>query len=364
MLGTLSAVRLSLAERRAAAAALRSRRDAIAGVANMALTARHPAWRQPAAANDAPNDTAVANALDAARHIDFLAGALEVGETKAFVDYVAWLSTMLAAWGVVRNVAADSLALIRPGTLMSVEGAARTALDHLLQAGVARARAAQDPVATSAPGSDPAFLRAILAGDRSSALREARAALRASTLSTGVYIDLFQKGLTEVGARWQDNRITVAQEHLATATAQFVLAQLQASVDHWSPRRGVALITGVEGERHQVGANLVADALEADGWEVRFLGSDMPHAGIVEAAHALSADLIGVSATMLYSVNATARLIEDLRGARRLQTPRILVGGGAFRAAPKLWREVGADDYAADVRQVGAAARGEKHLYH
>lgn len=185
--------------------------------------------------------------------------------------------------------------------------------------------------------------------------------MRAASHPTDVYVDLFQQTLVEIGARWERNEISVAQEHLATTTVQFVLAQLYGAIDRSSPSRGSALVTGVEGELHQVGANLVADVLEADGWRVRFLGTNMPHEGIVEAALEMDAELVAVSTTMLFNLDAAGRLVDALRNSKRERTPRILVGGSAFRAAPKLWREVGADDFAVDLREVCAAARGEHH---
>jgi hypothetical protein len=44
-----------------------------------------------------------------------------------------------------------------------------------------------------------------------------------------------------------------------------------------------AIVTGVAGELHQIGANMVADVLENAGWNVEFLGTDAPHTGIVDA---------------------------------------------------------------------------------
>ena len=358
--GTAEFVLLPLRERRAGAARLRSQRLPIATGASDAFFFAHPEWleRFP--------DTMLAKGLeDAGHHVDFLAGALETGEPAAFVGYVGWLVDVLAARGIDAAAVAESIGLVGREALAVVNGDTREALSRIVDAGIARAIAA--PISpevciageSSLDAAADTFLHALLLGERRAALGIAREALRTAKHPTDVYVDVFQRALEEIGRRWQMNRITVAQEHMATAIVQFVLAQLYSSLERSGANRGTALVTGVEGELHQVGANLVADALEMDGWNVRFLGTNMPHDGILEAADEMKAQLVAVSAMMLFNVEPVGRLVESVRGLHRVgASPRILVGGGAFRGLPTLWQDVGADASAFDVRGACAAARG------
>jgi signal transduction histidine kinase len=142
---------------------------------------------------------------------------------------------------------------------------------------------------------------------------------------------------------------------MATATAQSALAQMYPRIERPDAVRGRAVITGVQGEMHQMGVNIVADALEADGWDVRFLGTNMPHDGILRVIAEHRAGVLGISATMLFSVPQVRRLVRD-RAAP--PAPRIVLGGSAFRAAPDLWGELGAVGFAGDVRESVAHVRG------
>ena len=92
-----------------------------------------------------------------------------------------------------------------------------------------------------------------------------------------VYLGVFQESLYQVGRLWESNVITVAEEHMATAITQFVLGQTYSQLPAPGDRRGNVVLTGVAGELHQVGANMVADVLESQGFDVRFLGTNMPH---------------------------------------------------------------------------------------
>lgn len=352
---------LPLRDRRAGARQLRAQKNRIATQANNSFLARHPDWVERY------GDLARLRGVeDAAFHVEFLAGALETGEDAAFTDYVRWLLDVLGSRGIRRESVAESLELTGREAVAVLDGEVRTSLERVLAAGIACVgptavarhvdESADAPPLTTAAR---AFLHALLQGERQGALGIAREALRTAARPTDVYVDLFQDSLREVGRRWQLNRITVAQEHMATTIVQFVLAQLYSSLDRSAPMRGNALVTGVEGELHQVGANLVADALELDGWRVHFLGTNMPHDGIIAAVAEMKADVVGVSATMIFNVDPVARLIEGIRAMKPAVAPRILVGGGAFRNAPHLWKEVGADGSALDVRGACAVARGE-----
>ena len=327
--GTLA---LPLRERRAGAALVRRQKSRIAVSATERFLERHPDW-----VSRLGDAAGVRGREDAAYHVDFLAGALETGEPAAFVGYVAWLLEVLGARGIGPDAVAESLALVGEEASRSVEGAVRQLLQEILDAGIARTMSAPELDAGSGSGevfplasAATTFLHALLLGERQAALGIAREALRVAPQATDVYVEVFQRSLEEIGRRWQLNRITVAQEHMATAIVQFVLAQLYSSLVRSGPSRGVALVTGVEGELHQVGANLVADALEMDGWRVRFLGTNVPHDGIVEAVREMKTGMIAISATMLFNVDPVARLVESVREIKGSAVPRILVGAGAL----------------------------------
>ena len=109
------------------------------------------------------------------------------------------------------------------------------------------------------------------------------------------------------------------------------------------------VITGVEGEQHQVGPNIVADVLESAGWDVRFLGANTPTSSVLQAVEDHRADALGISATMLVNLPSVRRLIAQAKAVpgRNL---RIILGGSAFRATPELYKELGADGVALDVK--------------
>ena len=227
-------------------------------------------------------------------------------------------------------------------------------VDVFIRAGV-QASLDREQSRPSAAGSEPNplvsdYLKAILGGDRKGAVDVVLGALQRGLTLMDVYADLLQPAMYTIGGMWERNEITVAQEHMATAITQYVVAVLYPMIKRPDDIRGRIVLTGVEGEHHHLGANMVADALEANGWDVRFLGTDTPVDGVLKVIEEHDAGIVGISATMLFNVPAVVRLIRAVQSMDPRRTRRILLGGSAFRDSPELFKELGADGCALDVR--------------
>ena len=296
---------------------------------------------------------------DACYHLDFLSGALASGSIASFEHYAQWVSRVLQSRGIDPRFVVENLdqleAALRPH-LTAEEGAVITSV---LSAGREACSPTLEPPheLDSSAGLHAAqqlFLQTALTGRRKEALQIVLEALRAGQAITDIYVEIIQASLYEVGRLWETNRISVAEEHMVTVIIQCVIAQVYAEITPAATSRGNIVITGIQGELHQVGANLVADVLEADGWSVCFLGTNMPPTDILQAIETNRADILGISATMLFSLPHVKELIASVRSRYGAHSPRIVLGGGAFRQLPYLAAEIGADGSATDVRDVSA----------
>lgn len=157
-----------------------------------------------------------------------------------------------------------------------------------------------------------------------------------------LYVDLLQEAMCQIGRLWEANRASVAQEQVATAIVQYIVARLYALVPPAPRRWGSALIAAVEGEMHELGARILADALEADGWDVRFLGANVPTETVLGAVLEHRPEVVGISAALLTRLGEVVSLVGTLR--RQVSPPpRILLGGAAISLAPNLARDLGVE---------------------
>ena len=291
---------------------------------------------------------------DAKYHIDFLSSAIESGSTAPFEDYARWSSRMLASRGIDPEFVSENFHQIGESLNRMLSDDSAEIISHFIQVGRAactdKRENAQENKSGELAQTQGLFLESILKGRRQAAVTIALEALKSGHGMIDVYTEIFQESQYQLGRLWESNKITVAEEHMATAITQFVMAQIYPLIEPADKVRGKMVMTGVEGEMHQIGANMVADVLEVKGWDVRFLGTNMPHQGILKAVEEHRADVVGISATMLFNLPKVIQIIDQLRVKFGADDLKIIVGGASFRQVPQMYSEIGADGYAPDLK--------------
>lgn len=180
-------------------------------------------------------------------------------------------------------------------------------------------------------GSALALARALDSAALDATLRRAAAVIGMPAFIESVAAPLLRR----VGDEWHAGRVTPAQEHLVSSLLHDILAE---SIRSFAKRDGARrlLVATPAGERHAIGAALVGAAAAVEGWDVLYLGPDLPAEEIARAAVSAGVRLVALS--VIYVENRDA-VLDELRRLRS-QLPRdiaLIVGGGAVGAiAPEL----------------------------
>lgn len=195
------------------------------------------------------------------------------------------------------------------------------------------------------------FLEFLLKGDRHSASEMILNAVDSGIAVKDIYMQVFQVSQHQVGVLWQNNKITVAQEHFCTAATQMIMSQLYPHIFR-SEKIGHSLVsTCVGGELHEIGVRMVTDFFEMEGWDTYFLGANTPTKSIIATIESQQAEVVAISASMTFHVNATAQMIKEIQESEAGKSVQILVGGRPFNIAENLWKTVNADAYAPDAQK-------------
>ncbi len=168
-------------------------------------------------------------------------------------------------------------------------------------------------------------------------LRRAVVLLPPTVLVAEVIAPLMER----IGEMWWAGEVSVGHEHLASAVVMRTLARMAESLEEGGDGPRIVVATP-SGQRHEIGARLVAAAAAAYGWSVFYLGPDLPADDIVAAAHR-----IGVSAVALSIIHPAddPALGDELRRLRRRLdgSIAILAGGRAARGYRDALDEIGAE---------------------
>ncbi|NTU83926.1 MAG: hypothetical protein HGA45_31900 [Chloroflexales bacterium] len=181
------------------------------------------------------------------------------------------------------------------------------------------------------------YLQALVAGSGRKADHVVEAALDLALPPQRIYLDIFQPTAYAVGQLWQRNKVSVAQEHLATAILERQMGELHPLFRPARQRPHTLVLGCVPDEWHRVGSRMVADFFEADGWTVHYLGANVPIGELVGIARESAADLVGLSAEMLFNLTRVAELVRAL-GKSGLDGIPVIAGGMPFIAQPELAR--------------------------
>jgi MerR family transcriptional regulator, light-induced transcriptional regulator len=281
-------------------------------------------------------------------HLDFLRTTLETGDRYPFIAYLGWLADVLRS----RNVPLDSL----PHSLDALADYFRRYMGYASEPIVAALGDALDafrrgipPPRYGVPGpsaweESAPFRDSALRGERQGAALSFNAALERSRSLTQAAVHVIQPALYEIGQLWQENQVSVAQEHLAAAITQTLMAQGFGKYEPAPDNGRTALFACVTGNHHTLGLRMVADAFELAGWRVHYLGANTPLPSLIHHARELLPDLIGLSASLPFQLmhlrEAVQRLRAEFPGDKR---PHIVVGGLVLNQFPPLAASIGAE---------------------
>jgi diguanylate cyclase (GGDEF)-like protein len=170
-----------------------------------------------------------------------------------------------------------------------------------------------------------AYQDALAVADAGGAGRVARKALGEGMGVAGLYQRVIAPAMWRIGELWEQGKISVADEHLATALTHQAMAGIYGPSLGHKVMPGRILMAAVEGEQHALGLRMAADVIELAGYETIYLGADVPTADLLQAVGARSPDLVGLSATMPSSIQALDRAVAEIQ---RVNPNLIILFGG------------------------------------
>jgi MerR family transcriptional regulator, light-induced transcriptional regulator len=201
------------------------------------------------------------------------------------------------------------------------------------------------------------YLLAVLEGNGRRASQLVLQAVDQGHSVENLYLHVLEPAQAEIGRLWLANEISIAEEHLSSATVRRLMSQLIGQTLPRPPVGKTVLTAAVAGNRHDLGTQAVADFFEIDGWRTVHLGADVPAEALLEVLELVAVDLLALSAALAVQLPAMRDAIVAVRGNPHCQGLKILVGGQVIGDSQELARQLGADACAADAQQAVGLGR-------
>lgn len=198
----------------------------------------------------------------------------------------------------------------------------------------------------------PLFARiraSIAEGDAEAAAALAREALRTDLDPLVVLEDGFTGALRGVGERWESGDVYLPEMILAAEAMKAAMAVLQPEILRRGGSKGDPLccVMGtVKGDIHDIGKSIVAAMLEAAGFRVVDLGTDVGTERFVDAVRDEKASFLGLSALLTTTMPEMKAIVLALTEAGLRAGVRVVIGGAPVTR--EYAAVIGADGFAKD----------------
>jgi methanogenic corrinoid protein MtbC1 len=150
-----------------------------------------------------------------------------------------------------------------------------------------------------------------------------------------VAVELLQRAVAEIGEGWYRGNVTVQQEHFCSSLA---VRRLEALVMAAPPpiRQGRILAACPPGEHHIIGLLLVTFLLRRRGWELVYLGANVPTEQLETSVAVVKPQLVIMAAQLLHTA---ATLKEGAQVLQQAEVP-LAYGGLVFNLSPTLHKRI------------------------
>ena len=192
------------------------------------------------------------------------------------------------------------------------------------------------------------YLEALIAGDRKLCRSVIEETMQTGTPANTVYTSVIWPIMVEIEKLSREDRITPTQEHLATRLNRTIVDQLQNKLPRKTTRDKKIIICCAEAELQELGAQIIADLFESDGWDVKFLGGGLTNEDILTFTGEYAPEILLIYGSTPRQAPLIRKLIDTIRDVNAHPNMRIMLSGGVFNRAEGLWKEIGADLFAAD----------------
>lgn len=149
--------------------------------------------------------------------------------------------------------------------------------------------------------------------------------------------------LVEIGKQWREGKLRIAHEHMATSIIKSFIATINSRY-RVAPGAPVMAVATPAGQMHELGALFAASHACEAGWDVLYLGPNLPAEEIASAARSRDAKAVLLSLVFPHGDGHTSTELLELRrllGADAL----LIIGGQAAESYAQVLSQIGATTF-------------------
>ncbi|MDH5806121.1 MAG: corrinoid protein [Candidatus Methanomethylicaceae archaeon] len=198
---------------------------------------------------------------------------------------------------------------------------------------------------------------AVILGDEEKAKNVAKKAIEIGIDPLIAINDGLMKGMRQISEDFSNLKVYLPEVMLAAEAMKAALSILEPKIleKKLTEEKRKVVIGTIQGDIHDIGKNIVALLLKANGFEVYDLGRDVPVDEFIKKAEEVKADIIAASTLLSTSMPYMEDLIKMLNERNLRDKYIVMVGGGPVT---REWaKSIGADGYGEDGEEAVKVAK-------
>ena len=161
-----------------------------------------------------------------------------------------------------------------------------------------------------------------------------------------ILLKMFMPALVNIGELWNKGLLNIAEEHLAVTVTISQIERITQSLIPTVQIIGTAAICTPVGEKHFIGPKVVSELMRLSGWNVHFLGTEMPTTDLVQFVSEKGIDLLVLSITLPENLPGVLEIIDAVKALDK--SVITMIGGSGVASLDKNSLE-GVDIISSDV---------------
>jgi len=172
------------------------------------------------------------------------------------------------------------------------------------------------------------YMSALLEGDKEGCLRIVHTLLDEGVEVKEIYTGLVKRSMYRIGQLWENDKASIAKEHVATKITELIINVMYPHILVVPKNGKKVIVTCSDKEFHELGARMVSDIFEMNGWESTFLGANTPSENLIEVIEEKKPDIVAISINFYINI---VRLIKEIELiSEKYPGLQIVIGGQAF----------------------------------
>lgn len=140
-----------------------------------------------------------------------------------------------------------------------------------------------------------------------------------------IYTEMIQKSMYRIGKMWDEGKINVADEHVASRMSEY-LVDISLSMVKLKPKvNKKVLISCIDKEFHDIGARIATNIFEYNGWDTIFLGANIPRSSLLNYIESKTPEIVGLSVSLYVNYVRFTEVLEDI--SQKFPNLKIIIGG-------------------------------------